>query len=286
LELDFDVHQEPDTLNPRVFHSVVYCGAGLLAIPEGSSDFLRFASFGGRGIRPQSPNAQSLDVAVDATVTYDPGTRRYTYFYRVRNLPTSQDTVDVFGVREIAGIESIGSPEHWDGYPGGNKFYPPGSAVVWFCTDPGPPPPGWGPADSVRVYTSRFAPIPGDTTTGFTIVSPNPPGTVQFFARKWGPPHSHEAEYALPDFWTVGVTGTTQGPVEPIGVPEEDSTPRQRQGLLRPAPNPFTRSTTIIFDLSSPADVELEIYDPLGGGSPGSYMTGGQQDGTALPGML
>jgi hypothetical protein len=263
LELEFDVLAEPDSINPRVFHSSVYCGAGV-GIAGGPSGYLRLASFNGNGVAPEPATQQALQVGVDVTVTYDAGTQRYTYAYRLRNLPTSTDTVDVFGIRELIGAENVTSPQHWEGYPAGNKFYPPGSAVVWFCTDPGPPPAGWGAADSARTYTSTFAPVPGDTVTGFTIVSPNPPGSVQFFARKWGPMHSHVFEYDLPPFWSVGVTGTTTGPTRSIGVPELDSIPRPRQGLLRSAPNPFSGTTTITFDTSSPSDVELEIYDPFG----------------------
>jgi len=201
------------------------------------------------------PLPLALDVSVSATVTYNPQTQRYTYVYKVRNLPTSTDTVDVFGVRQVLSVESIASPPHWEAF---TPFKGDPNAVVWFCTDPGPPPPGWQD-DSVSVYTSAFALIPGDSVTGFTLVSPYGPGTVQRLARKEPPLRNANQTVGQPSppFWSVGVTGTTTGPISSIGI-EEAPAPRPDQGLLRPAPNPFTDRRTITFDLSAPSDVELE----------------------------
>lgn len=158
-------------------------------------------------ISPLHP-VQNIVITVEATATHDPDTGFWTYSYSVLNEPSSQNALETFLVRPVLKPVRFLSPEHWMGSYGSEGD---STAVAWSVVDAGPDRPGW---NGVQLYQGPYDPSPGQLTTGFSIVSRQPPTIVSFYAQgfdtlQWG---GEEDVLSAPSIFQEGVTGTTIGP--------------------------------------------------------------------------
>jgi hypothetical protein len=151
---------------------------------------------------------QNIVITVEATATQDPGTGVWTYSYTVMNEPGSQNALETFLVRPVLKPMRFLSPEHWMGSYGSEGD---SMAVAWSVVDFGPDRPGW---NGVQLYQGPHHPTPGQSTSGFSIVSRQPPTIVGFYAQGFDTLRTDAEEDGLsaPSIFEEGVTGTTIGP--------------------------------------------------------------------------
>jgi hypothetical protein len=149
---------------------------------------------------------QRIVITVEATAIQDPGTGLWTYSYTVTNESSSQNALGPFLVRPISKPVSIRSPEHWMASYG---FEGDSTAVAWSVVDAGPAPPSW---DGMQLYQGPYDPTPGHSTSGFSIVSRQPPTIISFYAQGYDTLQWGEDELSAPGIFQEGVTGTTIGP--------------------------------------------------------------------------
>lgn len=232
---------------------------------EGSRDSRRKVStsrvlYADSVLGPLHP-AQDIVITVEATATQDPGKGFWTYSYTVMNEPISQNALETFLVRPMWKPERILSPAHWMGSYGSEGD---STAVAWHVVDFGPDPPGW---DGVQLYQGPYHPTPGQSTSGFSIVSRQPPTIISFYAQgfdtlQWG---GEEDVLSAPGIFEEGVTGTTIGPDinNPVGIGESKQTETPVR-FLPPAPNPASSSVNFAYYLPEPAEVTLSIFNASG----------------------
>jgi hypothetical protein len=151
---------------------------------------------------------QRIVITVEATAIQDPGTGLWTYSYTVTNEPSSQNALETFLLRPVPKPVRFLSPAHWMGL---YDFEGDSTALAWSVVDAGPDRPGW---DGMQLYQGPYDPIPGQSTTGFSIVSRQPPTIISFYAQgydtlQWG---GEEDVLSAPGIFQEGVTGTTIGP--------------------------------------------------------------------------
>jgi hypothetical protein len=205
---------------------------------------------------------QSVTVTVNASATQDPGTGQWTYSYSVTNEATSQNALETFAIRPMWRPLRITSPAHWMGSHG---FEGDTMAVSWSVVDFGPDPPGW---NGVQLYQGPYHPTPGQTVTGFTILSGQPPTTLTFYAQGFDTLQTggEEDVESAPSIFDEGVTGTTIGPDVNIVVGASPDGAVSSQGIrfLAPSPNPASSTVTFTYYLPRPADVALSVFDVKG----------------------
>ncbi len=204
---------------------------------------------------------QALQITVNAAASYDSTTRYWTYSYSVTNDPTSQKVLETFGVSPIPRPVNVGSPAHWLGSYGSDGD---SVAVVWGVKDAGPAPPDW---NGLNVYVSPYNTQPGQTTSGFKIISRQPPTNVTFYAQgfdtlQWG---GEEEQPSPPTFFQRGVAGTTTGPDinSLVGVGDGPASSPNIE-FRPPAPNPAPGRVSVAFYLPTPAYVKLGVFDLSG----------------------
>jgi hypothetical protein len=206
---------------------------------------------------------QAVRVTVTASATFDPGSGNYTYSYTVKNEVSSQNLLESFSLTPVPVPVSFGTPLHWTGGYGyqGNP-----NAMGWEVTDndTGPLPPG----DTGDVYPSAFNPSPGQTVTGFTLVTPLAPDMVSFYAQGFDTllagGENLGDEDPQPTTYQEGVHGTITGPLlQGVGVPD-DRQPSGRVKFRQPLPNPAGGLVSIAFYLPSESKISLAIHDVRG----------------------
>ena len=164
-------------------------------------------------IVPVTP-ANQLSVTVSTTVTYDSTSKLYTYVYTLTNATASAQAAWLFALQFNGPGDSPSTPVGWTFAQHDDR-----PIVSWAATETGPLPPDF--VDDGNVPPSVYTIAPGAALSGFRLVSPNPPGTVQFFV---------QGETKLPqvltdvgdlplegeevlDFTEDSITGSVAGPV-------------------------------------------------------------------------
>lgn len=168
---------------------------------------LVFAS--GAGTAAECPSTpDQLSASVSASVRFDPGTKLFRYSYAVANAPSSAQQAWTFDVDVVSPISQIAAPAGWVGMQI--------TARPWVH---------WAALDTSR----RLA--PGGSLSGFSFMSPKPPGDATFHAKGYVEvPHvaaSSEADAELAAEELVercpqlqispldeGISGRTFGPVD------------------------------------------------------------------------
>ncbi len=201
--------------------------------------------------------ANLLSATVDADVTFDSSSGLYTYAYRVSNAITSLQEIDYFALEFHGEIidASVTSPRGWTF---GTHLDRP--IVSWGATEIGPLPPDF--VDDGNVVPSPFQIKPGQTLSGFSFRSPNPPGPAQFFAQGFTKlpqvvGDAGELDCEILDFTENSFTGFTSAPTPITG----ESFP----GGRRPGVDGFLVFLNITDDDTLTAPVAIVIKFSLNG---------------------
>ena len=205
--------------------------------------------------------SQTLSVTVQSSVTYNPTTGRYSYAYEVANEAGSVSALHSFGLRPLPASVSMGVPAHWDG---SQPWEGDATLVGWTVADndTGPLPPD----DTGNVYQSPYDLAPGSTLAGFTLLSRQPPTTVQFFAQGFDTLATGDSDEPPPSLSQQGVTGNITGPdiSVVVGVDKRQASPSGIR-FRPPAPNPARGAVSLVFELPERARIGLEVLDVSGG---------------------
>lgn len=169
-------------------------------------------------IPPEPGN--KVSVTANADVTFNASAGLYTYSYKVTNSPTSLQEVWFFALKFPGDIIAVTSPSGWSFSAHEDQMI-----VSWGATELGPLAANF--VDDGNVLPSPFQIKPGQILTGFSFQSPDPPGTVRFFAQGFTklpqvasdvgdlPQEGEE----IPDFMADSMAGQTSGPVSIAGQP-------------------------------------------------------------------
>ncbi|HET9830607.1 MAG TPA: hypothetical protein VFP91_02810 [Vicinamibacterales bacterium] len=174
---------------------------------------LRALSADAQVIVPVTP-ANQLSVGVSTAVTYDSTSKLYAYDYTLTNASTSVQAAWFFALQFNGPGDSPLAPVGWTFAQHDDR-----PIVSWAATDTGPLPPDF--VDDGNVPPSVYTIAPGATLSGFRLVSPSPPGTVQFFAQgetKLAQVLTDVGDLPLEgeevlDFTEDSITGAAVGPV-------------------------------------------------------------------------
>lgn len=192
---------------------LLYCAIALVAA-------LSPTSAGAQGVSSCPPARNLVTVTVTASVKFDPSTKLYTYQYTVANSASSQQAVSDFALDFAPPVSNAAGPKGWIEMP----FH--GRSTIMWDAGVGSPLPS-GTAD-IGQMTPPLAEIqPGSTAAGFSFQSPNPPGTVNYYALGFAGLPAGETEQDTETraencpqsgggFFDLAVTGTTHGPVASI----------------------------------------------------------------------
>ncbi len=172
---------------------------------------------------PKSPNR--VHVQVDPKVTFDSASRLYRYEYTLSSSPSSELEVEAFALFFSPPISQIQSPRGWSSAFFGDLSENPTrdpSILGWDASEHAPVDPNSeGPA---LLPPGLFQIKPGASLSGFSLLSPNPPGPVRYYTRGFmqlpGAEDEMEAEFleacppeSVGDFFETSVMGATLGPV-------------------------------------------------------------------------
>lgn len=124
---------------------------------------------------PPTP-ANQLSVTVNPTVTYDSTAGLYTYAYTLTNSASSVQPAWLFALQLNGAATSSTSPTGWSSVVHDDE-----PLISWAATDVGTLPSDY--VDTGNIPPSPFVIAPGAVLGGFQLVSPDPPGTVTFFAQ-------------------------------------------------------------------------------------------------------
>lgn len=117
--------------------------------------------------------ADAVRVSVGADIMLDPAAGLYTYRYRVTNDRSSAAAVGEFAVASGPRVANVTAPSGWT-----SRLDPERGIVLWAS--------GTSEADTIK---------PGDTVTGFSFESPDPPAPAPFHASGVAsPPHAGQSE--------------------------------------------------------------------------------------------
>jgi hypothetical protein len=202
-------------------------------------------------------SAMSVIPQVSGQATPNPATNTWTYTYTLKNAAASTEAIMTFALAPVLALQSVGRPAHWFQTYG---FADRTDALVWTVVDAGTPPVGW---DSVSVFPSPFELQPGDSLTGFSIVSPNGPGMTTYYVQGFHGLALEPEEPDPPTMFNNSVTGTVVGPIGTVGVDDKPL----RSGSVEfapPAPNPTRGSVSMTYFLPAQATVHLASYDGAG----------------------
>lgn len=176
---------------------------------------------------PWTP-ANQISPHVQVDVSFDSASGLYTYAYTIASGSGSSQNIWFFALKFDGTVVSSSSPEGWTF--GQHSDRP---IVSWAATEVGEVPSDI--EDDGNVLPSPFAIPPGGTLSGFRIQSPEPPGSVTFYAQgETKIPTLTETNEELEDldFTEDSVSGSTLGPM-----PVDDS--QFFAGGRRPAVDTF-----------------------------------------------
>jgi hypothetical protein len=190
----------------------------------------------------------------------DPVTGWWTYSYSVINEPSSQNALETFVLRPMWKPVQIVAPAHWMGSYGSEGD---SAAVAWSVVDFGPDPQGW---NGVQLYQGPYHPTPGQTATGFKIVSRQPPANLTFYAQGFDTLQTggEEDVASAPGVFEEGVTGTTIGPDVNTIVGDTADPTESGVRFLTPSPNPTSTTVSFAYYLPRPGEVILSVFDVRG----------------------
>lgn len=163
-------------------------------------------------IPPQRAN--QVTASVDMQVAFDSKSRLYTYAYTVTSARSSVQEIWFFALESGGQVVNVTSPRGWSFARHIDR-----PIVSWGAIESGPLPPGY--VDDGNVTPSPFQIKPGHTLGGFSIQSPDPPGTTRFYLQGFtkipaaddeGDFSPAEMEIMNLDFTENSFTGTTKGP--------------------------------------------------------------------------
>lgn len=154
--------------------------AGEITLPESAGAERNPASSGGHDTAALSASARipsnSLSLRANTQVHYDPDAGLYTYQYSFTNESASQLEADLIIVPlNDSSVLNVVAPAGWHGAASSD-----GSRVGWYATAPATIPPGGDPDGR---YPSAANIKPGQTVSGFSFQSPDPPDFVDFLAQ-------------------------------------------------------------------------------------------------------
>lgn len=124
---------------------------------------------------PPTP-ANQLSVSVATNVTYDSTAGLYTYSYTLTNAGTSVQPAWLFALQLNGTATNSAAPNGWS-----SMVHDDQPLISWAATDVGTLPSDY--VDTGNIPPSPFVIAPGAVQSGFQLVSPDPPGTVSFFAQ-------------------------------------------------------------------------------------------------------
>jgi hypothetical protein len=154
--------------------------------------------------------AQAIDPDVRGWYTFDPKKKLYTYWYRVWNRKGAANAIWTFAVAPAPEPTRVTSPNsRWEHFYG---FEERRDALVWSVVDAGPTPADW---DSVSLWPGPYDIEPGDSATGFSFTTAEPPATVSYFVQGFyvATPSIDEVGGSEPfTLFQNSLTGTTVGP--------------------------------------------------------------------------
>ena len=151
-------------------------------------------------------SATAVVASVESAWRYDPGTRLYTYSYRVTNAAASPNHVRTLLLRPTARPLVCTAPPGWRCFRG---WMGDSTAVAWAVIDPGPEPPNWNHLP----FVGPTHVAPGETQSGFRLISDRAPdSTAQFVAQGFdtipGGAHSYTPPPLNPTIWEEGWVGS------------------------------------------------------------------------------
>jgi len=212
---------------------------------------------------PPFSDASPVVATVESAVTYDSVTQRYTYSYTVTNAPASPNQLAIFGVRPTVRPISANAPPGWHAYRGWDRD---SSAVVWAIVDPGAPSPNGGR----QLYVGPNHIAPGETQSGFTLVSDFPPdSTAEFVAQGFDtiPGGAHAPNPTAPSrrsLWEEGWSGAAIVPRLGGAVGVDDGPLGDAISFHYPVPSPTRGGVDLRFELPREGHIEIELLDVTG----------------------
>ena len=120
--------------------------------------------------------ADKVTANIESDVTYDQGSRLYTYTYKLTSAVSSEQDIWFFALEINGEIQNIKAPSGWSG---GIHFDRP--IVSWGATDPGELPPD--DEDDGSIPTSPYSINPGEVLGGFSFESADPPADSIFYVQ-------------------------------------------------------------------------------------------------------
>lgn len=166
-----------------------------------------------------------VDPIVKTSVSFDKKTMLYRYRYSLKNGGNGRLPLDFFGLYITETPSSSRSPAHWIGTFTDLSFAP--SDFTWLTHAPKDSEAN-KISDSVTLSDPAYALKPGQSAEGFEIISPQPPGVVQFYAEGFTQPAvstpTEKNDEPVPQCETSNfknpkiqnqVTGMTTGPSDP-----------------------------------------------------------------------
>jgi hypothetical protein len=210
----------------------------------------------------RAPKAiQAIQVSVQASSSYNGVTGKYTYTYTVTNESSSTGNLDTFGIGPVPVSSTLGSPLHWEGGPGvgwENDSTLAGWTVV--DSDTGPLP----PTDTGNIYPSPYDVPPGQSVSGFTIVSNKPPTTIAFYAQAFDTIPAGDDDVGPPSLSQEGVTGSILGPDKNAITAVGEGEVSRGLKFRPPVPNPAASSVLLAFELPGRSEVTVDVIDVRG----------------------
>jgi len=165
-------------------------------------------------LSPAAIAASALAVQANAQVTFDPISNLYTYQYSFTNDASSSSEVNTILIPlKNAAALNLQAPQGWTG-----SVWDDASVVSFAATSLGQLPANY--VDDENIPASPFQIKPGQTLTGFSFQSADPPVTIDFVAQGYAPlPVLDETDAAADTALSSlagGFKGTTRGPTHVI----------------------------------------------------------------------
>jgi hypothetical protein len=167
---------------------------------------------------PPAPN--QLTATVTSNVTYDPGTKLFTYTYSVSNSAKSAQEINSFNLDFTPPVQNFSNPAGWT-----HGIFRLRSTLGWAATAPVPLPPGTKDNGQVPAGIAQIK--PGQSLAGFSFQSPKPPGPVKYFLtgfveipaqddEEGAETLVEECPQSIGNLLDLAVVGTIEGPVNLI----------------------------------------------------------------------
>jgi hypothetical protein len=153
--------------------------------------------------------SSQLTIQALSRISFDVNSGLYTYEYSFRN--ASGSALEASGLQMplngVTNISNLKTPPGWS-----SAIWKDQRAVSFSATDTGTIPPNY--VDDGNLLPSPYQIKPGQTLSGFSFQSPNPPGAFAFFAQGFKPLKILENDTSEQlDMFDDSFEGTTTGPI-------------------------------------------------------------------------